>query len=144
MIISFYSPSYKETKAYPLYVFNCGSKNVILDPEIADDEEILQKILESYENTNKINLQELSPDSLFDFSTYPNPNDGYFTLMLDAKEVQNFFVEIFNSSGIIVSKKEYHNTHQVNVEHKDLSPGVYFVKLSMGTNVSVKKVVINQ
>jgi len=85
--------------------------------------------------------QEIYNDP-FDFNIYPNPNDGNFTLVLNTREIHPFSVEIFNLSGVLVSRKEYRDVSQIDVSHTELPQGVYFVKLSMGNNFAVKKVVI--
>jgi|GEM_PF-2380730 len=91
---------------------------------------------------NDDTLQKILPDNHLDFIIYPNPNDGNFTLIIDTKEIQPFFVEIFNSFGMLVSKTEYSNVSQININHSGLPQGIYFVKLSMDNNVSTKKVII--
>ena len=93
---------------------------------------------------NEITLQqEHSTPAPFDFSIHPNPNEGNFTLEVNTKELQSFSIEIFNSSGVLVAKMERCNTPQIEVNRSDLPAGIYFVRVVMGTDVSVKKIVIN-
>lgn len=121
MYISFSSPYYEEYRKSNILVWACRGND-----EIENDEIMLTTV----------------SDDHFDFNIYPNPNDGNFTLTVETKEIQPFFVEIFDSFGALVSKTEYSGVYQVNINHTGLLSGVYLVKLSMNNHVSTKKIVV--
>ena len=142
--IKFSSQFYEESRAYAITILNCSSKTTqMLETE---NETLLKSFTGDQQlnsNLESIAQQEILPVDQFDFTIHPNPTDGYFTLTLDVKELQSFWVEIINPSLVPLFKKEYKNTNQITVEQRDLQPGVYYVKLTMGANVSVKRLVIN-
>ena len=87
-------------------------------------------------------FQEISNDKL-DFSIYPNPNDGTFTIqLLSVGEMKPFSIQIFNSSGKYISGIEHCNTSLIHVNNSNLPAGIYFVKLCMGNNIAIKKVIV--
>lgn len=88
------------------------------------------------------NIQEIE-NNKFDFSVYPNPNNGNFTIdLLQAKEMKPYSVQIFNSNGILISKIDHCNTNQINFNHTGLTSGIYYIKLSLGVDVAIKRIII--
>jgi hypothetical protein len=76
-----------------------------------------------------------------DFTIYPNPNDGHFTVKI-AGDIQPYTMEIFNVSGSMLGQVEC-NAEAVNISRSDLPSGIYYLKLSMGSNkTAVKKVIV--
>jgi len=75
-----------------------------------------------------------------DFSVYPNPNDGNFTVKVTG-EVQPYTLEIFNSLGGLLGNVSC-NDEIVNIDRTDLNAGVYYVKITMNEKVAVKKVIV--
>ena len=143
--IKFSSQFYEESRAYAITILNCSSKTTLMLETETEDEILLKSFTDDQQlnsNLEPIAQQEILPVDQFDFTIHPNPTDGYFTLTLDVKELQSFWVEIINPSFVPLFKKEYKNTNQITVEQRGLQPGVY-VKLTMGANVSVKRLVIN-
>ena len=53
-----------------------------------------------------------------------------------------YTVEIYNNYGSVISKIEYANTIELNLNKTDLTSGIYHVKVTMGNNYVVKKLVI--
>lgn len=77
-----------------------------------------------------------------DFSVYPNPNNGNFTVEVHtAGEIQPYMVEIFNDAGRLLGSVNCHN-QTVSVNRTDLPTGVYFVKLTKNGQTAVKKVIV--
>jgi len=90
----------------------------------------------------QLSIQE-TDNNKFDFTVFPNPNDGNFTLqLLDIEDMKPYLVEFFNSSGVLISKMEHCNTNQLNFNHAGLEQGIYFVKVTIGINSATKKVII--
>jgi hypothetical protein len=76
-------------------------------------------------------LQEIMPiDALFDFTVYPNPTDGNFTIDLFNTDAAPYLVEIFNSSGVLVSRA-YNSANPLSISRSDLPDGVYLVRVSV-------------
>ena len=123
--ISFYSPTYKKSGTYDVSVLSCSSYAPMM-PEMENDAASLQLLL----------------DHPFDFNLYPNPNDGNFTIDLQGNtHMESYTVEIFNCFGLPVDKV-YCSVNQQSINRPDLRDGVYFVRVSMGSNSVIKKLVI--
>jgi V8-like Glu-specific endopeptidase len=75
-----------------------------------------------------------------DFTVYPNPNDGNFTVEI-AGEPQPYTVEIFNASGGMLGKVDC-DAQAVNIDRSDLPAGVYYLKLGMSGKQAVKKLIV--
>ena len=136
-------------------VTDCGSSyynSLIAGYDLLETEKILIEDKENnYKQSNfdtylahESNTEDTSSNSKqFDFNIFPNPNDGYFTLTLDAEDIKNYSVEIANTFGMPIFKADYQNTNEVTINRRDLSPGIYYVRVTMENNVLVKKFVIN-
>ncbi len=74
------------------------------------------------------------------FSVFPNPNNGNFSVEITGK-ISPYTVEIFNNSGKLL---DYVNSKDevVYINRPDLSAGIYYVKLTMNKKTAVKKVII--
>jgi hypothetical protein len=123
--LTLYSPNSTVTDVYPFTVLKFFKSD---ESEEDESREFFQTDNNKVEN--------------FSFSIYPNPNDGNFTLIIEANKIEPFTIEIINSLGVLVSQTDYCDTYIVNINQTDLLPGIYFVKLTMGNNVSTKKIVI--
>jgi hypothetical protein len=83
------------------------------------------------------------------FSIYPNPNNGTFTIEATVT-TQNFAspestIEIYNNLGqLIFSKKVIANDGIINeaIELKNITPGIYLVKLWNNNIYNVKNIII--
>jgi hypothetical protein len=77
-----------------------------------------------------------------DFTVYPNPNDGNFTVKIVGSNAQGYTVEIFNASGSIMGKLDC-NAETVHISRNDLPSGIYYLKVSTsGSESTVKKVIV--
>ncbi|GAB6012690.1 M43 family zinc metalloprotease [Viscerimonas tarda] len=104
----------------------------LLSAKVVDDPEIATSLEEAVTTQN--------PSEKFDFTVYPNPNDGNFTVEITG-EVQPYTVEIYNASGGMLGKTSC-DAEAVNINRSDLPQGIYYVRLLMGKEVATKKVVI--
>ena len=75
----------------------------------------------------------------FQFSIYPNPSTGNFSINL-FKQSPLTEVTITNAFGQEVSREKFNNASKLNMEIREVS-GLYFVKVSTGNKTSVFKVV---
>ena len=95
------------------------------------------------ENTEELTTIQETYNNKIDFTVFPNPNGGNFTIeLLNAEEMKPYSVQVFNSNSALISKIEHCNTNQLNFNHAGLPAGIYYVKLSMGINIVTKKVII--
>lgn len=73
---------------------------------------------------------------------YPNPNNGNFTVLLPSNNCSSV-VEIVSAGGALVFSEEITaGTTQLSLQEK-LSPGMYFLRVISGKNVTVKKLVVD-
>lgn len=82
------------------------------------------------------------------FNIYPNPNNGNFTLGINAKTANNCELNITNVMGSVVytkiDLKLSEGINKINVATSNLQSGIYFVTLKSNENKSVtKKMIIN-
>ena len=83
-------------------------------------------------------------ESLFNETSikiYPNPAEKYFKIdiskNLDVSKISN--VKIYNSTARLIYKN---NTFEEKLNIKNLSSGVYFIKIISGDQQVVKKIII--
>jgi hypothetical protein len=74
------------------------------------------------------------------FNVFPNPSDGNFMVKITGK-IQPYTIEIFNSLGGLLGNVNC-NDEFVGINRNDLNAGVYYVKMTMGEKVIVKKIII--
>ncbi|MDR0681995.1 MAG: T9SS type A sorting domain-containing protein [Dysgonamonadaceae bacterium] len=75
-----------------------------------------------------------------DFSVYPNPNDGNFTVEVTGN-MQACTLEIFNVSGRIMGKVDC-NAKSVTVNRLDLPSGIYYLRFATENESIVKKIIV--
>ena len=85
-------------------------------------------------NVGTVGIEENTFESL---SIYPNPVNN--TLNVDCGNTE-FDYAMFNGMGQMVAKGNANGNTQINVS--DLNKGVYFLRLTNGTQVRVEKVVV--
>jgi pimeloyl-ACP methyl ester carboxylesterase len=78
-------------------------------------------------------------------SIYPNPNNGNFTIDIDADYTGEVVVNIFSITGVLCDhikfdKSIIRTTHQVNLNC--LEKGIYFVNVLLGRDIVTHKIVI--
>ncbi len=83
----------------------------------------------------------LGPDNINSINTanlklYPNPNDGSFTVSVDG----TYQVTVFSTIGSVVYTGVVDNKANINLQNT--SPGIYFIKLQDGKEVTTKRFVI--
>ncbi len=71
----------------------------------------------------------------------PNPNKGLFNLYLIEGFEGEVEVHIFNSLGAIVYNNTVTEVKNMELNIEDQPQGVYFVKVTSGTNVKVEKII---
>jgi len=80
------------------------------------------------------------------FTVFPNPSDGLFTIKFDSEETADVDVAIYDLLGRTVAKKTF-KTINSKFEHaidlQSVSSGIYMLSVKRGNKVSVQKIKIN-
>jgi hypothetical protein len=94
----------------------------------------------------KISTGALAIDKLMmeNIEIHPNPNKGIFDVQIPTIQGR-LTIEISNASGMTIHSEkldasETSISHPINLSH--VPAGVYFVRISNGTSIAMKKVVI--
>ena len=106
--------------------------------ELGNDERSL--IITSSLNDQAIYTNVLLSNPEFDhfsLSLYPNPATDFIVIDLKNKKTENTKVEIYNELGIIC--KSVNLNSEGKIDTKDLTSGVYFVKIKMDNELITKK-----
>lgn len=82
--------------------------------------------------------------SLTNFSIYPNPNNGNFTVQFDSKSSNEIKIGVHDLRGRQIFSKSYQNSgvFNQNLELNNVQSGVYLVTVQDGDRKEVKKIVI--
>ncbi|MCG2612170.1 M12 family metallo-peptidase [Flavobacterium sp. SM15] len=82
---------------------------------------------------------------LQNFSIYPNPNNGNFTVQFDSQSSNTIKVGVHDLRGRLVFEKDYQNTgaFNQNLQLNNVQSGIYMVTVQDGDKKEVKKIVIN-
>jgi len=77
---------------------------------------------------------------------YPNPNNGQFTLNLNATQATDFEVKLVNALGMSVLYKtiEVNGNYSEVINISDLSEGIYYLYLKSDENSVIRKVVVQK
>ena len=81
---------------------------------------------------------------LHDFSIYPNPNNGSFTIKLDSDAQNPISVEVFDIRGRSIYNKRYSATNEFDevINLNNVQSGLYLVKVSDGQRAITKKIIV--
>lgn len=86
-----------------------------------------------------------SNESISQLSLYPNPANDVAYIEFVAEENQSVGVELYDLNGKLVSQKEFtelNGQYQLPIQVSQLEKGIYMVRLTVGDNVSMKKLVV--
>lgn len=96
-------------------------------------------------NFNK-DLVGISHNSSFlNFSVYPNPTNSasFINVDLELKSAEKIAIQVLNTSGQFVTQNNFSlssSSNTLQLELPKLARGIYFVKVSIGNDVQVKKI----
>jgi subtilisin-like proprotein convertase family protein len=78
------------------------------------------------------------------FTLYPNPNSGNFTVQFDSKSNNKINIKIHDLSGRKIFDKQYENSglFTQNLQLDNAQSGIYLVSISEGDNKIVKRIVV--
>jgi Secretion system C-terminal sorting domain/Pregnancy-associated plasma protein-A/Cleaved Adhesin Domain len=79
-----------------------------------------------------------------DFSLFPNPNDGKFTIQLNSESNDYIKINIHDLRGRQVYENSYTNTgaFNQNISLDKIQSGVYLISITDGTKKTVKRIVL--
>ncbi|MDT7832401.1 zinc-dependent metalloprotease family protein [Flavobacteriaceae bacterium S356] len=85
-------------------------------------------------------------DTAFEgFNLFPNPSNGDFNLQFDTVTSDDVQLQLFDLTGRLVQEVSYKNVaarFSENVSFKDVSNGVYLLKIKNGTTQTTRKLII--
>lgn len=85
-----------------------------------------------------------NPDGIVTMNIFPNPNNGLFTLEMNASKAGTFKVEIINIQGQIIYSNEIHQNgfYKDQIDITKENSGVYYIRLNDGNSTKVSKFMI--
>lgn|GEM_PF-7109896 len=109
--------------------------------------------LNFYGLTNTINYWSCTSDktvnnetiSNIDFNIVPNPNNGYFEILIPASKKGNYLINIYNVNGAIIktiAAEESDSSKQIAVNLQDAATGIYYVEIIVNNFEKTTKKVI--
>ena len=78
------------------------------------------------------------------FSLYPNPNDGNFTIKLNTSSTKNITIKVTDLRGTEVYLNSFRNNgfFNENIQLKNIQNGVYLININDGINNMTRKIII--
>jgi subtilisin-like proprotein convertase family protein len=79
-----------------------------------------------------------------DFSIFPNPNNGEFTIKMNSETDENIVVNVYDIRGRSIFQKQYQSTStfEQNIQLDNVESGIYLVNVTSGDKQTTKKIVI--
>lgn len=79
-------------------------------------------------------------------NVYPNPTNGLVNVSVNLTHSDNVKLEVLNALGSVVNSADLGNTNaaQHQLDLSDMPTGVYFVKVSAGSAVSVERITLSK
>jgi len=102
-------------------------------------------LVELKSNAGTVSIGQLTIDN-GQLTIYPNPNSGSFTIELNLPSKENVSLKVMNTLGQVVFNEEYtqmSGVHNIPVNLKPKTAGVYFVKLQTEEGIMIKKVLVD-
>jgi acid phosphatase len=90
--------------------------------------------------SNGVNI--LPPDENF-LTIYPNPTNGAFSLKIESSTCDKYgYIELYNVNGEKVFEDRFAVSSLKELHLKNISPGIYFVKVNDGKIIYTKKLIV--
>jgi len=128
---------------------NDGSENILVPNVTASNCRVMVKptgnvFFDINSKVFSIGTLGLSEIEFKDFSLFPNPNNGYFTIKFITKSSTDIKVDIHDIRGRQVFQKHFSNTGDFNqdIYLNEIQSGIYFATIFDGSNKIVKRIVI--
>ncbi|MDX2285130.1 MAG: T9SS type A sorting domain-containing protein [Bacteroidia bacterium] len=84
--------------------------------------------------------QGAGPD--IEFSVYPNPSNGVFSLEVKSSAQTSLDIRIVNLIGQTLYTQSVETNHPTRIDVSNLPKGVYFIKIGEGQDQSLRRIVI--
>lgn len=84
-------------------------------------------------------------ENISDFSCYPNPTDGIFTIQFTQEVSEAVSIRILNVEGKIVAQENLQNFSGKYSKQFDLTQfesGLYVIEIAVGTNIQTQRIVL--
>jgi hypothetical protein len=75
-----------------------------------------------------------------DINIYPNPNNGFFTFLINGLDFSTATIKIYNISGQLILNKNL-TQNLTKIDLTKFSKGIYFVKMENDNEVVMKKII---
>jgi len=113
----------------------------VLDPFNADGGTIDSWSLNICSMASPLGLVD---NSLANFTLYPNPNKGNFTVQFDSTSNNDIAISVHDMRGRLILNNSYNNTGLIsqNVQLNNIQAGVYLVTVQDGDRKVVKRIVV--
>ncbi|MCD4682829.1 MAG: right-handed parallel beta-helix repeat-containing protein, partial [Bacteroidales bacterium] len=100
----------------------------------------------AYENQSvSTSINQNSQTNNFDLTCQPNPFSDELTISWNQTESAFTKIEIYNSTGkrikVLVSDLLSNGDHDIHWKSGDLKPGVFYIRLKVHNNASIKKII---
>lgn len=84
-------------------------------------------------------------NSFENFSIFPNPNNGEFTVKLQSQSGENISIDVFDIRGRKVLEKSFKNTGNFReiIQLANAQSGMYLINISDGLRTVTKKILVN-
>jgi hypothetical protein len=95
-------------------------------------------------NLDLSNKETSNPDG---FKVYPNPNTGLFNIEFSSNKSKKALLEIYNSSGQLILKRDVmatSNIFQERVKLSDQANGIYYLRLICNDQIFSKNLIIRK
>ncbi|MFK7831894.1 MAG: reprolysin-like metallopeptidase [Winogradskyella sp.] len=92
-----------------------------------------------------VTLSSDTYDIISAFRLFPNPNKGSFTIAMDNPNANSIEVMVYDMNGREIFKEKFRSEANFNrsINLRDVSSGVYLVKVMDGNTVQHQKIVVN-
>ena len=96
------------------------------------------------QTVNDINTGIVYQNGLSEVNIYPNPSEGLFHLEIEAGRVGDIQWSAYNLQGqlLFTQKKEQIKDIKTSLDLNDLPKGIYYIRLNVGAETIVRKIVI--
>ncbi len=86
----------------------------------------------------------IQENSFQDFSLYPNPNNGSFTVKFSTNNSEDVLIDVYDMRGRKIYNNEFSNTGTFNesIDLNTIQTGVYLVSITSGDTKLVKRIVV--
>ncbi len=91
-------------------------------------------------------LNEMNSTFANSIMVVPNPSNGLFNLITTFNEKQNIQFEVLNTLGQVLNKGEFQNVmnNHLTINLSSYENGVYFLRITNGSEKLIKRVIINK